>query len=157
MQVNITNKLYPNDYNKNVGTLAIKFPMNANLSNNESTLFNMSKTTEEQAISNYINLLLTKDGERYMQPKYGVGLWYYVFEQSVISLEVELDAKIREQSSYWLPYIVNDNIFVQSTQQTSGDEHGIIINIQFRVYQQWANRTISIFNGNEQELNIEVS
>ena len=77
--VKIINKLYPPDYFKESSTLAIKLPMNNAKFRGEAELFNMSTTTEEQVISNYINLLLTKSGERFMQPDFGVGLLFYIF------------------------------------------------------------------------------
>lgn len=58
-------KYYPEDTNKDSGTLGIKLPMNA-IDKKSGGTFSMSHTTEEQSISNFINLLLTKSGERYM-------------------------------------------------------------------------------------------
>lgn len=141
-------KLHPADYNKNFGTLGIKLPMNANRRYNTSELFNMSYTTEEQAVSNYINLLLTKKGERYMQPNFGVGLYYYVFEQNSESIKHLLESEITTQAEYWLPYILNDQIIIQDYEQLPGDsKHGINIIIKFRVTENGANKTISIFPG----------
>ena len=75
----MTIKSYENDYNETVG---IKFPLNGNASKSRSGFFNTSQTTEEQAITNYVNLLMTKPGERYYHPKYGIGIQLYLFEQN---------------------------------------------------------------------------
>ena len=71
-------KYYPEDRSRYSGTLAVKLPMNGS---KKGSFFNMSHTTEEQAVSNYINLLLTRKGERLMQPQFGIGIQDYLFDQ----------------------------------------------------------------------------
>lgn len=142
-------KYYPEDVVEEYGSLGVKFPMNAR-GDEQSGVFNVSYTTEGQAISNYINLLMTRRGERYMQPDYGVGLPYRLFEQNTDDLRVEIDFEIRRQSALWLPYIFNRRIQVQTANQIPGlgadSEHGIQIIIDFSVTETGANRTITVFN-----------
>ncbi len=139
-------KRYSNDYNKENGTLGIKIPTNVSISNNQSGVFDMSYTTEEQAISNYINLLLTRQGERFMQPDFGVGLYYYVFEQIADILSVQLSDIIHEQAARWLPYIENESITVTNESDHSEvDNHYLRINIIFRVSNSGANRELTFF------------
>ena len=152
----IENKLYPEDFNKNVGTLGITLPMNGINNTELSSFFNMSKTTEEQAISNYINLLLTRKGERFMQPDFGVGLMYYVFEQNTDFLNTFLRDEILMQSALWLPYIQNIDIRVSRSLDGIQDENTVNIQIQFKVFETGANRTITIFTPSEQQFNILV-
>ena len=45
-------------------------------------LFNLSYSTEEQALSNLKNLILTRQGERIMQPLFGTNLQDSLFEQN---------------------------------------------------------------------------
>ena len=78
-------KRYPEDILDN--TIGIKLPMNGS----DKKLFNMSFTTEDQAVSNYINLLLTRPGERYMQPNFGIGIQLYLFEPNTDILRIELE------------------------------------------------------------------
>lgn len=153
--VKINNKIYPADIGKDSGTLGIKFPMNSLRSNTGDSLFNMSYTTEEQAISNYINLLLTKPGERYMQPNFGIGLWWYVFDPNTLANRIFLQNIIEEQSSIWLPYIYNKSIDVFSNSES--DEHSMNIQITFSVTEFGANRTITTFTAAEQALLLEVN
>jgi len=40
--INIKSKSYPQDYNKNTSTLAIKLPANSTFKNSSDDLFNMS-------------------------------------------------------------------------------------------------------------------
>ena len=154
--VKILNKLYPPDYYKESSTLAIKLPMNDSRREKSSQLFNMSFTTEEQAISNYINLLLTKPGERFMQPDYGVGLLYYVFEQNVDTLKFVLENRIREQTAFWLPYVEVNEIKVDTYNNKLGDENSINIQIIFKVMNSKANRIITLYGTETQDINIEV-
>lgn len=156
MRLSINSKLYPQDYHQAEGSLAIKFPMNAVRSKSNKQIFNLSYTTEEQAISNYINLLLTKDGERYMQPTFGVGLWYYVFEQNALDFDLLLETRIKEQAAKWLPYIINKNIRVSSNLDSEHDGHTISILIEFSVTESGANRSITLSASPSGEANIEV-
>jgi len=156
MLVNIENKLYPEDFNKNVGTLGITFPMNADISKQTSDLFSLSRTTEQQAVSNYVNLLLTRKGERVMQPEFGVGLMYYVFEQNSDTMNILLENEIRNQADFWLPYIINDSISITRSIDTIDNEHAISIQIKFRVFEVGANRTITAFLGGAQQFNLQV-
>lgn len=152
----IKNKLYPQDYNGSYGSLSIRLPMNNARTKNQSEIFNLSYTTEEQSISNFINLLLTKDGERFMQPNFGVGLYYYIFEQNVIALNSILETKIRDQVAFWLPYISIDDIRISNLENKLQDENSLNIEIKFSVMQTGANRTITIFTTAERNFNIEV-
>lgn len=154
--VKILNKLYPPDYYKESSTLAIKLPMNNPKFRNESQLFNMSSTTEEQVISNYVNLLLTKSGERFMQPNFGVGLLYYVFEQNTDALKILLQTAIRDQTAIWMPYVNLIDIKVNTYNNKLGDENSVNIQIVFSVFNSKANRVISIFADETQSVNIEV-
>lgn len=154
--VKILNKLYPSDYYKESSTLAIKLPMNNPKFRGDSQLFNMSTTTEEQVISNYINLLLTKSGERFMQPNFGVGLLYYIFEQNTDALQILLKTVIQDQTALWMPYINLIDVKVDTYNNKLGDENSVNIQIIFSVFNSNANRTVTIFANEPQNVNIEV-
>lgn len=148
-------KSYPADLI--TGTLGIKLPSNAINNKSRTGLFNLSKTTEDQSVSNYINLLLTKKGERYMQPNFGVGLYWYIFENNTSSLQSELRSEIEEQASIWLPYIYNKSIVIQNYQTEQTDiYHGLNIIITFSVTENGANRTISFFPGIKNAINVDI-
>lgn len=138
---------------RGTGTLAIKLPMNSNDRNIHSKIFEMSETTEEQAVSNYINLLLTKPGERYMQPAFGIGLQLYIFENDGNGgLEIKIKDLIEFESAKWLPYIFNNNIDVVS------EDNSIFITIDFTVGRNGANKTITLTGNSETfDLDIEVN
>ena len=136
-------KRYPED-RKNQGTLGIKLPANGNDSGSNTTLFNMSYSTEEQAVSNFVNLLLTRSGERYMQPEFGVGLMYYIFEANAESVLSTIETSIEMQAAQWLPYIRISDVSVNGNKLT-GDGHTVAINITFKVTEFGANKQLSIF------------
>ncbi len=141
-------KYYPEDTNKDSGTLGIKLPMNA-IDKKSGGTFSMSHTTEEQSISNFINLLLTKSGERYMQPEFGIGLQYRIFENNTSDLHTLISRDIHQQTKYWLPYIFIRDIDISDGSDLnilgSDSENAIHIKIAFKVTEQGANRAITIF------------
>lgn len=139
-------KYYVEDEARGFGTIGLKFPLNNNIN---SGLFNMSYTTEEQAITNYVNLLLTRKGERYMHPNYGIGIQLFLFEQNTELLRTKIEFEIRQQAGYWLPYIVNHSIDVRERADLIGlnsdPESAIHIVIHFSVTESGANKTITLF------------
>ena len=141
-------KYYPEDL-QDYGSLGIKLPMNASDVDSSNGIFNVSRTTEDQTVSNYINLLLTKRGERYMQPDFGVGIQYKLFEQNTDILQIEIEQEIRNQANYWLPYVFNESIEVRTAKDIPGlgndSENAIQIVIRFRVTESGANKVITLF------------
>lgn len=138
-------KYYPEDDAREYGSIGFKFPINGRGVSNLG-FFNVSRTTEEQAVSNYINLLLTKKGERYMHPLYGIGIQLYLFEPNTDLIIGEMRAEIQRQSAYWLPYIVNHNIDIKTAEQMYDDrDNSVRISITFSVTDSGANQTIEIY------------
>ena len=140
-------KYYPEDEREDYGFIGAKFPLNGQQSKTVGGFFNMSRTTEEQSVTNYINLLLTRKGERYMLPSFGVGLQDYLFEQNTEAIRTEIEFEIERQSAYWLPYIKNHKIEVlgRSNSVNGDEENAIQIIITFSVENSNANKTITVF------------
>ena len=105
------------------------------------SLFNLSYTTEEQAISNLKNLLLTRKGERPFQPNFGSTIPSLLFEPMDADLETSIDESLREDIRFWLPYIVVDEI----ESNVDFDRNSINVRINFRVTEQGANTQIILF------------
>lgn len=141
-------KRYPED-EQDYGYIGIKFPTNGSSAGSSGGFFNMSQTTEEQAVSNYINLLLTKRGERYMQPEFGVGIQYKLFEPNTLENRTDIEFEIRRQSALWLPYITNHSIEVRERAELAGlaadPENAFHIVITFSVTEAGANKQITLF------------
>lgn len=106
----------------------------------KNSVFQLNYTTEEQAVSNLINLILTRQGERIMQPTFGWGGWALLFEQQTNDFATQLESSFKATVSYWLPYISIKNVTVTS----SPDDHTIYMSAKFSVDPSGANQTITI-------------
>jgi phage baseplate assembly protein W len=111
----------------------------------DGRLFDLSYSTEDQAISNLKNLILTRQGERLMQPLFGTKLQDSLFEQNDDILKASIKSSIEQAVEFWLPYIsinsleVNPVIAVGS----SREEHGVQISLQVSVNDQESNIPIT--------------
>ena len=96
------------------------------------TAFEQTFTTFEQIKSNIKNLLLTKRGERVMQPQFGSGLQELLFEQNVDDLEGRIQTTIEDSISQWLPFVNIDEIDIEQTNELR-DNNRVNVSIKFRV------------------------
>jgi phage baseplate assembly protein W len=92
--------------------------------------FNQSFVTSDQVESNLKNLLLTKKGERLMQPEFGCGLQELLFEQNDTGLETRIEDVINDAVGYWLPYININSIDIQ-TDPAQRDVNRINVNVSY--------------------------
>lgn len=105
-----------------------------------TAVFNLTYTTEEQVISNLKNLLLTRKGERYMQPEFGTDIYNMLFENNTNDVKSRLKDNITKDIEYWLPYItINDIEMV-----TSKDGHMLTIALKFQITNIGTNLVINI-------------
>ena len=121
------------DLKKNIA-VGVKLPFGG------AGIFQLSYTTEEQAISNLKNLVLTRKGERPFQPLFGTDVYSLLFEQKTPFTGDNLKSTISEDIRFWLPYIVLDDLIVDSDPNTNR----VDISIRFRVTETGANQTIII-------------
>jgi phage baseplate assembly protein W len=97
------NDLAENDYK----SLGIGFGRKSN----SNGIFAVNYTTLTQAKDNLVNLILTKKGEREMQPDFGCDIHNLIFEQIVEeSVATDIENSILDAVNIWLPYINVDNI-----------------------------------------------
>ena len=97
--------------------------------------FEQAFTSFEQAKSNLKNLLLTRKGERIMQPNFGTGLHSLLFEQADDNLEIQIEKTITDNVNYWLPYITIKNIDIEMTNELK-DQNKVNMSLQFTVGNQ---------------------
>lgn len=97
-----------------------------------NTFFNQSFQTSEQVKSNIKNLLLTKRGERIMQPEFGSGLQELLFDFNDDSFEEKLEESIISAFETWLPYVNVDSIDVQQTNELK-DNNRVNVSITFSI------------------------
>lgn len=85
--------------------------------------FEQAFSSFEQAKSNLKNLLLTRKGERIMQPNFGSGLHELLFEQADEQLEQRLEEEITNTVNFWLPYVSISEIEVNMTDEMKDRNH----------------------------------
>ena len=101
-KVNVTD-LTENDY-KILG-------IGINRRSNIGGIFAVNYTTLTQAKDNLKNLILTKKGERIMNPTFGCDIYKVLFEQMDGGLiENQIESTILNAVSNWLPYLNIDEI-----------------------------------------------
>jgi len=94
-------------------------------------VFSTNFTTLTQAKNNLVNLILTKKGERLMQPDFGCDIWKVLFEPldgNVI--ETYIENSIIEAVSIWLSYLNIDTI-VFDYDENDIDNNRIALDIKF--------------------------
>lgn len=94
--------------------------------------FEQAFSSFEQAKSNLKNLLLTRKGERIMQPNFGSGLHELLFEQADDQLEQRLEEEITNTVNFWLPYIQISEIEVTMTDEMK-DRNQVDMKVIFTV------------------------
>ena len=102
------------------------------LKNGNGGFFEQNYTTFEQARSNLRNLLLTRKGERLLQPEFGSGLQDLLFEPLDDDFESRLIETITDSVSFWLPYINIEDIDVNMS-DLNKDRNKVDVGIKFRV------------------------
>lgn len=101
-KVNVTD-LTQNDY-KVLG-------IGINRSSDKGGIFSVNYTSLTQAKDNLKNLILTKKGERTLNPTFGCDIWKVLFEQMESGLiETQIENTILDAVSNWLPYLNIDEI-----------------------------------------------
>ncbi len=110
----------------------------------ESGYFEQAFQSFEQAKSNLINLLMTKKGERIMQPDFGTGLEHLLFEpmDSEGEFEEKLQDVITKSVNFWLPYINIDEIEVEMTDDMR-DRNMAKMAIKFTVGSEITKQTVT--------------
>ena len=126
-------KVNPLDLQRNKA-VGVKLPLGGD------PLFSLSYTTEEQAISNLKNLILTRKGERPFQPTFGSEVYSLLFEQMSAQLSNDLETSLERDIKYWLPYIIIDEVSVI----TNEDYNRVDISLNIRVTEQGANTIINV-------------
>jgi phage baseplate assembly protein W len=93
----------------------------------DGRLFDLSYSNEEQMLSNLKNLILTRRGERLMQPLFGTNLQDSLFEQNTDQLKNSIIDSITTAVDFWLPYVTIESLTVDNVIVTdaSSQEHGV--------------------------------
>jgi|TARA_E500000305_G_C3908636_1_gene182255 phage baseplate assembly protein W len=79
---------------------------------------------------NFKMLILTNPGERVMEPEFGVGIRQYLFQNFSESVYTDIDVKIREQVSIYLPVIRIDKLEFGTN---NIEDNSLAIRIEFSI------------------------
>jgi phage baseplate assembly protein W len=102
-----------------------------NNTSNSNGIFAVNYTTLTQAKDNLKNLILTRKGERLMQPEFGCDVWGVLFEQMGGNvIETSIETSILDAVSIWLPYLNIDTI-VFDYDENDIDNNRIALDIKF--------------------------
>jgi phage baseplate assembly protein W len=102
-----------------------------NSTSNSNGIFAVNYTTLTQAKDNLKNLILTRKGERLMQPEFGCDVWRVLFEQMDGNvIETSIETSILDAVSIWLPYLNIDTI-VFDYDENDIDNNTIALDIKF--------------------------
>jgi len=102
-----------------------------NTTSDSNGVFAVNFTTISQAKNNLKNLILTKKGERLMQPDFGCDIWKILFEPIIEGqIETKIEQTILEAIDIWLPYLNVDEI-VFDYDDADIDANRIALDIKF--------------------------
>ena len=104
-----------------------------NLSFNNPGIFKTLYTTNDQAKANIRNLLLTRIGERYNQVNFGTNLLNIVFQPNTSETKELINSEITSALSFWLPYIVIENLEILTVEEDPTLLHTIKITLSYTV------------------------
>jgi phage baseplate assembly protein W len=92
--------------------------------------FDQTFSSIEEAKSNMINLLLTRKGERPMQPDFGTNIYNYLFDQMTGDLSNKIQQEITDAVTTWLPYVTLIDVVVDVGPENM-DRNRIDISVDF--------------------------
>lgn len=94
-------------------------------------VFAVNYSTLDQAKDNLVNLIMTRKGERTMQPEFGCDIWRLIFEPiTQDTLEFDIERSIIDAVNIWLPYLNIDQILFDYDEKDI-DNHSIFLQITF--------------------------
>lgn len=82
-----------------------------------------------QVKSNLKNLILTRKGERLMQPEFGCDVYLLLFEPLTSDNLVEIKTSIESAIKTWLPYVSVDDVDVEQDL----DRNSIYVTLTFSI------------------------
>jgi len=92
------------------------------------------KTHKAMVKQNLKMLLLTSPGERIMEPRFGVGLRTYLFEQNTSLTHSAIETKINEQLNLYMPYVeIVELSFNDASEESNISENYLNVKLEYFV------------------------
>lgn len=95
-----------------------------------SGMFEQSTTAFQQVKSNFKNLILTKKGERVMQPEFGTDLHRILFENVTEDTLDNARLTVVESVNRWMPFLELTNFELKNP--VNANPHRVDINVTYR-------------------------
>lgn len=103
------------------------------ISLNSTVPFETIFTTQLSVFGKLKNLLLTRLGERPLQPNFGTDLFKILFEVNSDELQLEIENYVLPKISYWIPEVTVNEIQVTTNSDDPSMDYSIIISINYTV------------------------
>jgi phage baseplate assembly protein W len=100
------------------------------ITNGNTGMFAQSTTVFQQVKSNFKNLILTKKGERIMQPEFGTDLHRILFENITENTLENARLTVVEAVERWMPFLELQQFEV--TNPVNGNPHRIDLSVTYR-------------------------
>jgi phage baseplate assembly protein W len=100
------------------------------ITNGNTGMFAQSTTVFQQVKSNFKNLILTKKGERLMQPEFGTNLHRILFENITENTLENARLTVVEAVERWMPFLELQQFEV--TNPVNGNPHRIDLSVTYR-------------------------
>ena len=105
--------------------------LGADFSFNHPAIFRTVYTTNQIHTARLKTLILTRKGERVLQPTYGTNLLDILFEPNVIELTQDIIEILEGAINFWLPDLQVENIKVVTNENDPTLNHQIQITIEY--------------------------
>jgi uncharacterized protein len=93
-------------------------------------MFEQSTSTLQQTRSNLKSLLMTKKGERVMQPELGCDIWKVLFNQITEDTPAIVRSSVVDAVERWLPFL--EVVDLELSTPTNGDVHRAQVMVSYR-------------------------
>tara|TARA_R110000868_G_scaffold152989_2_gene378259 strand:- start:185 stop:628 length:444 start_codon:yes stop_codon:yes gene_type:complete len=113
----------------NIGAVTNNIGLGVAFSTGTHGLFSSIYTTPLQVKENLKSLLLTRVGERWMQPTFGTNLLNIIFEPAISELKDDIIDLLTAPINYWLPYVTIGDINII----TNEDDPMMIYNLKITI------------------------
>lgn len=117
-------------------------------------LFSSIYTTPQQVKENLKSLLLTRVGERLMQPTFGTNLLNIIFEPNLSDLKEDITDLLTAPINYWIPSITIESIDIITNEDDPTMIHNLKITINYSV-QNFSTNTITFKSSTDGTLSVE--
>jgi phage baseplate assembly protein W len=117
-------------------------------------LFSSIYTTPQQVKQNLKSLLLTRVGERLMQPTFGTNLLNIIFEPNISDLKEDITDLLTAPINYWIPSITIESIDIITNEDDPTMIHNLKITINYSV-QNFSTSTITFKSSTDGTLSVE--